>query len=95
MVTWVKSAQEFRREVPAIEVFTALRLVIEIQEATMAAIDDLTAAVNAAVAEIATLRGQVGATSSVSDAAAETLAGELNAAVTPAPAPVPTPTPAA
>ena len=82
---WRKDAREFNREIATNDVFTSLKTILETQEFLMSAIDDLSAAVTAAVAAIQSLEIQLAAAKAaagngVTDTQLEGLASQLNAA---------------
>jgi len=90
-----KSASELPREIASNDVFRGLQAVIQLQEYMMAAIDDLTAAVGAAVAEIQSLSAALAVAKAAGAGAAtdtqlEGLASQLNAAVAAQQPPAPT-----
>ena len=93
---WRKDAREFNREIATNDVFTSLKTILETQELIMSAIDDLSAAVTAAVSAIQLLETQLAAAKAaagngVTDTQLEGLASQLNAATaTTQPPPAPT-----
>jgi histone H3/H4 len=97
MMEYHKSPTELPKELPSLDVFRGLQALIQLVEFQMAAIDDLTTAVNAAIAEIQSLASQLAAAKAAGAGAAtdtqlEGLASQLNAAVTAATPAQPAPT---
>ena len=79
-----RSPWELPKEVRSQDVFQGLSAILHIQEQMMAAIDDLTAAVTAAVSKIEALEAQLAAvppSNGVTDTQLEGLASQLNAAL--------------